>query len=90
MKLWLDDIRAAPAGWEHAKDMAEAIYFAERYEIEEMSLDHDHDLGMMPACDDCEDRAKISVPQCDMGSIGCASARATTRSSRPATTSSSG
>lgn len=51
MKLWLDDVRPAPEGWEWAKDaetaVAKLMIAVEREEpIESVSLDHD--LGADP------------------------------------------
>jgi hypothetical protein len=54
MKLWLDDERKAPEGWTRAVSFDEAVYYAERHEIDEMSLDHD--LGTAPICAMCEGR----------------------------------
>jgi hypothetical protein len=52
MKLWLDDIRPAPEGWTWVKRVEDAIYYADREPVEEMSLDHD--LGLAPVCVDCK------------------------------------
>ena len=43
MKLWLDDIREAPEGWEWFTCPWKALYFVLRMddEIDEWSLDHD-------------------------------------------------
>jgi hypothetical protein len=44
MKIWLDDIRPAPEGWEWATKASEAMAMLIRAEpdsIEEMSFDHD-------------------------------------------------
>lgn len=43
MKLFVDDIRIAPAGWEHIHSVNEAIgtIILEYDEIEVISLDHD-------------------------------------------------
>ena len=48
MKLWLDDIRPVPAGYDGAKSVNEAISMimeAEENEEEIEILDLDHDLG---------------------------------------------
>ena len=48
MKIWLDDIRPAPSGYESAKSVNEAISLiveAEENLIEVEMLDLDHDLG---------------------------------------------
>lgn len=48
MKLWLDDLRPAPQGYEHARSVNEAIgiiRIAEQSGIEIELLDLDHDLG---------------------------------------------
>ena len=56
MKLWLDDERKPPSeDWTRAVTMEEAIHYAERFAIDEMSLDHD--LGTVPMCADCEERS---------------------------------
>lgn len=41
MKLWLDDMRVAPAGWTHVKTIEEAQKYLSTGEVEEASLDHD-------------------------------------------------
>ncbi|UPW10393.1 hypothetical protein M1C59_05990 [Gordonia terrae] len=43
MKLWVDDLRIPPEGWEWAKTSAEAIDLldARVEEVDVMSLDHD-------------------------------------------------
>ena len=43
MKLWLDDVRPAPEGWEWAKTAKQAISFLNTHseQIEAVSLDHD-------------------------------------------------
>ena len=48
MRLWLDDIRAAPAGYVHAHSVNEANMMIQRAENENIKiemLDLDHDLG---------------------------------------------
>ena len=48
MKIWLDDLRPAPWGYESARSVNEAktlIREAERNGIEIEVLDLDHDLG---------------------------------------------
>jgi hypothetical protein len=46
MKLWIDDIRAAPEGWQQARNVTDAIKTLARFgnEITEISLDHDISL----------------------------------------------
>ncbi len=41
MKLWLDDIRPAPQGWEWAKTSAQANEILRWGRVEFLSLDHD-------------------------------------------------
>lgn len=41
MRVWLDDMREPPSGWEWAQTYEEAIELFEDYEVEEASLDHD-------------------------------------------------
>ena len=43
MRLWVDDLRIPPAGWEWAKTSAEAIRILDARvgDVEMMSLDHD-------------------------------------------------
>lgn len=41
MKVWLDDIRPAPEGWEHAKTSGEAIALLVHGNVTDISLDHD-------------------------------------------------
>lgn len=44
MRVWLDDVRAAPDGWVHVKTPEEAIDLLRSGQVEEISLDHD--LGL--------------------------------------------
>ena len=46
IRLWLDDLRAAPEGWHHARTAAEAIALLAAGGVVEVSLDHD--LGDEP------------------------------------------
>jgi len=48
LKLWLDDVRPAPAGWLHIYTIEDAKGYLEAGIVEEASLDHD--LG---ACESC-------------------------------------
>lgn len=41
MKLWVDDLRAAPEGWWRATTVTEAIRALATQPCEEVSLDHD-------------------------------------------------
>ena len=41
MKLWVDDHRVAPDGWNWAKTYAEAMSALESGTVEQISLDHD-------------------------------------------------
>jgi len=41
MKLYIDDERTVPEGWELARTFHEAIYKIENQEYSEISLDHD-------------------------------------------------
>ena len=41
MKLWVDDLRPAPAGWTWAKSFQEAVDLIESGAVDEISLDHD-------------------------------------------------
>jgi hypothetical protein len=43
-KLWLDDIRPEPEGWDRAKTASHAIMLLATGEYDEISLDHD--LGL--------------------------------------------
>ncbi len=48
MKIWVDDLRPVPEGYEWAKSVNQAIYLVEKAEAggEEVELlDLDHDLG---------------------------------------------
>ena len=40
-KLYVDDIRKAPTGWEQAYTYSEAIYLLNNYNYDKLSLDHD-------------------------------------------------
>ena len=44
MKVWLDDVREAPAGWVRTRTPAETIELLRTGEVRELSLDHD--LGL--------------------------------------------
>jgi hypothetical protein len=44
VKVWLDDERAAPAGWVHVRTPEDAIELLRGGDVEELSLDHD--LGL--------------------------------------------
>lgn len=44
MKVWLDDLREAPAGWIRVKTPEDAIELLRAGEVAELSLDHD--LGL--------------------------------------------
>lgn len=41
IRLWLDDLRPAPAGWVWVKTVAAAQALLRRGEVAEVSLDHD-------------------------------------------------
>lgn len=41
MKLFVDDLRKAPDGWELARTNTDAIQFLATGEVDEISLDHD-------------------------------------------------
>lgn len=42
MKLWIDDIRGAPdSSWTVARTVSEAIRYLARFEMTEISIDHD-------------------------------------------------
>ena len=41
MKLWIDDIRPAPAGWVWAKTSGMALSILNDYHVDEISFDHD-------------------------------------------------
>ena len=48
MKIWLDDLRSVPEGYEWAKSVNQAISFVEKAEADKEEielLDLDHDLG---------------------------------------------
>lgn len=41
MKIFLDDERKSPAGWEKTRFPELMIHFLDKYEVKEISLDHD-------------------------------------------------
>ena len=41
MKLWVDDLRSAPDGWQLATTASEAIALLRQGKIQQLSLDHD-------------------------------------------------
>lgn len=43
--IWLDDLRAAPEGWLHARNVQEAIYLLKQHEGDVQLVSLDHDLG---------------------------------------------
>lgn len=45
MRVFLDDLREAPAGWIRCRTPAEVIALLETGDVEELSLDHD--LGLI-------------------------------------------
>jgi hypothetical protein len=49
--MWLDDMRPAPPGWTHVKNVYEAKLLLLTGEVEFASLDHD--LGMAELCLRC-------------------------------------
>ncbi len=53
IKLWLDDERPAPEGWEWAKSVADAMVLCQSRTIEAMSLDHDLGSGRPTGYDFC-------------------------------------
>lgn len=70
MKLWLDDVRPAPAGWTWVKTVDEARDAVLAGGVDEMSLDHD--LGACAAClkgrsadEWLEENDYQSMPNCD-------------------------
>jgi hypothetical protein len=44
VRVWLDDVREAPAGWVRTRTPAETIELLRTGEVRELSLDHD--LGL--------------------------------------------
>ncbi len=52
MKLWVDDIRPAPEGWERARSVTEAIRILATIPVYEVSLDHDISMKVMVGDED--------------------------------------
>jgi len=50
MKVWLDDVRPAPAGWTHVQTAGEAISLLLVGQVTEISLDHDLGEDGNPGC----------------------------------------
>lgn len=50
IRLWVDDLRPAPVGWEWAKTVTQAQYWLAHPDIAVETVSLDHDLG---ACDAC-------------------------------------
>ncbi len=44
VKLWIDELRKAPAGWEWAQNITQAIKCLDTKEISEVSMDYDISL----------------------------------------------
>lgn len=42
-RLYVDDLRECPKGWELARSFHDAIHMLETYDFDEVSLDHDID-----------------------------------------------
>jgi hypothetical protein len=69
MRLWLDDIRPAPDGWEHAKTLAEAcalVIAARARGVEWTDASLDHDLGF---CDECALKCAHFCPHFGTGTV---------------------
>lgn len=47
IRLWIDDVRLPPAGWEWAKTSEEAMQLITNEDIEISEVSFDHDLGGM-------------------------------------------
>ncbi len=62
-KLWLDDVRIAPAGWiwAHSVDEAKKL-MSSGVRFDEMSLDHD--MGLGPPCSECANRGCYQDCKC--------------------------
>lgn len=45
MKLWIDDLRPPPEGWEWARYSVVALLYLHNHDIEEVSFDHDMGRG---------------------------------------------
>lgn len=45
IRLWIDDVRLPPAGWEWAKTSEEAMQLITNEDIEIIEISFDHDLG---------------------------------------------
>jgi hypothetical protein len=46
MRIWIDDVRPAPEGWEWAKNSTDAIAIIEKTPLQNIDLiSFDHDLG---------------------------------------------
>lgn len=62
MKLWVDDLRKAPAGYVECRTVTEAIRFLDTHTVEMVSLDHDITHAIMPA--DAPRESLIYQPVC--------------------------
>ena len=58
MRVWLDDVRPAPPGWEWANTAEMTIDLLKTGQVTEMSLDHD--LGL-PWLDDAREKTGYDV-----------------------------
>jgi len=56
MRIWLDDLRAAPPGWTHARTVAEAEDLFLHNQVEDASFDHD--LGHVDGCSGCASKSE--------------------------------
>lgn len=63
MKLYIDDLRACPPGWQLARTVTEAIRILATQDVEEVSIDHDisHSIALSYAGHE-KDRSKIARP----------------------------
>lgn len=66
MKVWHDDVRPAPPGWEWARTNAEARKLLSENHVTDISLDHDlgyHDVEMPDDPDDLLDVLQAAGPR---------------------------
>jgi hypothetical protein len=73
VKIWHDDVRPAPSGWEHARTNDAAKAWLKTGLVTEISLDHDLGYtGPLPGpCENCQgsgvdpDMPEFPCPPCD-------------------------
>ena len=72
MKLWHDDVRPPPKGWEWARNNDEAKTYLVDEDVEEISLDHDMGYDGQPPgqCEECAGFGRVPISESQARDIG--------------------